>query len=84
MSGFCLYRTDNLLRTLLRTLAASGTFLLINMRNIIRYSDSACLTDLLTHLTSDTAHLAGLHNDLAHISGTALYSNLCIIRNQLN
>ena len=54
------------------------------MGDVFRYSDGACFTDLLTHLTSDTAHLAGFHHDLAHVFGTALYRNLRLIRNQLD
>jgi len=50
-----LCNSDNLLRTLLRTLAALSTLTLINMCNIVLNSNSFCLAYLSTCLTSDTS-----------------------------
>ena len=73
-----------MLRTLLCTLAATGTLGVINVRQIVFHGNGTCFTLLRTNHAADTARLAGSLDILALILGAAAHEGSGCIRNQLN
>ena len=75
---------NHLRRALLRTLAAAGTFAVVDVRDIVLHGDGVKLAALHAELTADTSGGADLFDCLTERFGVTCHLMLCLIRNQLD